>query len=253
MNMGGQYTIVPVKKGMEERLREIDVIAWGESSAASVDQLRKRIERFPQGNFAAVDHDGNLLGSVWSVGMDTDYFKTWYASTGNGIYDNADPNGRYLFGVNASSLPDAPSGIGTALIEMTAVAGFLTGKHWRFGGRIPEYHLWQRAFAVEDYVRMQTMPDGTLFFTDPDTGTLHHGPNKVELSDRTSRVDPRTWPVADGKPGVLAALDEELHFFLQLKPLGIHPRIIRVLPDYFRDPPSLNYGVLMGEDNPYGG
>lgn len=238
--------------------RDIDVAAWGEGSAATEEQMHARIDAFPIGNAVAEDRHGNILGSVWGVAIDDSPIEgwSWWKCTGEGVYKNATVYGDVGFGVNCSVRPEwGAKGVGTALIEWNVRSFFELGrKKWRFGGRIPEYHEWASLFTAEDYVRVSHV-DGAVYFLDMVSGHSHQGPMLDELKamrerDPSSQLDPRRWPIVPILPKGAQALDGELQFFLDLRALGLAPRIYRVQPEYFPDPPSMNYGVIMGADNP---
>lgn len=236
--------------------REIDEAAWGVESAASAEMLDARLDRWPTGNFVAVDRStGRILGSVWSVATDLKHIVSWRQASGDGAYDGiCNPNGDVSYGVNVSVYPDCSGqGIGEALVSRAVEAAWLAGRRWALlGSRIPHLHKWHDIISVEDYVRLKVDEYGRVCFQDVDTGAWHVGPLKSDLRayTRGGRINPRVWPVVSvSAMWQMSAFDGELGFFLRIAAAGRLCRIYRPLPDYFPDPDSLNYGVLIGWEN----
>jgi hypothetical protein len=233
--------------------REIDVEAWGEDSAASEEMLLSRIATYPCGNFVAIDlSTGKIVGSIWSLSLKGKRISTWFDTSGDGMYGNAcDPHGPILYGVNLS-MRRAYAGrkVGHLLTERGAGMVWVLGKRFSlFGSRIPEFHQWQKVFSPEDYIHVQKTPGGLLFFVDPINGNCHAGPFTTDAHIAGVRIDPRSWPQVAAVPSHSEALDGELAYFLSPRPKGKAPRIMRLLPGYFPDPDSLDYGVLVGWEN----
>ena len=234
---------------------EIDVAAWGEESAATVEMLLARLERWPIGNFVSVDRStGRILGSVWSVAMDLKSIVTWWEASGEGTYAGiCNPYGDVSYGVNVSVRPELSGhGLGEALVSRAVEAAWLAGRRWALlGSRIPHLHEWHDIVSVDDYVRLTVDDDDRVCYQEPDTGIWHVGPFKHDLraSAAGGMVDPRAWTVSAIAPVRPRVFDGELGFFLGIVADGRKCRVYRPLPGYFPDPDSCNYGVLIGWEN----
>lgn len=234
---------------------DIDVEAWGEDSAASVDMLRSRIDTYPCGNFVAIDRaTGEIVGSVWTVATDEKPFSTWMAASGSGTYSGiCNRDGDLLIGINVSVRPPyLGRGIGEMLVARAGETAWSLGKRKAvLGARMPEYHAWQDVLSAEDYIRVLRDISGRAYFRNPSSGTLHEGPMVDDLRQVAAgaRIDPRTWPLYSADPGELRVLDAELAFFLDIHILGQRCRLYQLLPGYFPDPHSCDNGVLIGWEN----
>ncbi len=218
--------------------------------AATYEFMQKRIERFPLGNFAAVDSHGRLIGSVWSVAIDPISITTWKNATGDGEYLTCNPYGEMGFGVNVAVREEfSDQRIGNALIEHVVTLAFKCGRSFfRFGSRMLEYHQWKGVLTPDDYARALVC-DGRVFFRDPNSSVLLGGSDHEELRAEGRMVDPRRWnPWLGIIPEPLEPLDAGVRFFSRVCVRGHHPRVFQVQEDYFTDPDSLNYGVVMGWD-----
>lgn len=236
--------------------RAIDVEAWGEDMAASEEMLRSRIERYPCGNFVAIDRDtGDIVGSAWTLAIADKLVTTWWECSGEGEYRSCDPHGDIIFGVNLAAKPaHEERGAGAALTVRVAEMAWLLGKRRSvFGARLPQYHLWAPVFAAEDYIRMRkARSTGSLYFTDVASGRIHAVRENAIAPGAgflLPRVDPRGWPVVAALPLDASPLDGFLAYFMGIPVRGQPCRIYKLLPEYFADPDSCNYGVLIGWEN----
>ncbi len=235
----------------------VDVEAWGPDSAASEAMLRSRIASCPFGNFIAKDRTTDeIVGSVWTISTVEKPVVSWQETSGDGMYGSAcDPHGDFVFGVNLSVRPaHAGRGVGQALAVHGVEAAWMMGKRkLQLGSRIPHFHKWQDVFRVDDYVHLLIGGDH-VYFRNPETDVLHEGPPFQELRAELARtgalLEPRGWPAAALAPLHTRAFDGELAFFLDIMVRGRRCRPFRPLPDYFPDPDSCNYGVLIGWENP---
>jgi hypothetical protein len=131
-------------------------------------------------------------------------------------------------------------------------SGWLAGRRWALlGSRIPHLHEWHDIIGVDDYVQLMVDDHDRACWQDHATGAWHIGPAKPDLRAFAAgnRIDPRAWPVSAAAPVRPRVFDGELNFFLGIVVGGRRCRVFRPLPDYFPDPDSCNYGVLIGWDN----
>jgi hypothetical protein len=243
------WTVKIIRPDMVDETHEVEVEMWGEL-AADRTILQKRVERFPLGNFAAVDTAGKIIGFVNSVAIHPRDISTWKDATGDGEYITCDAYGEMGFGVNvAVRKAYAGKKVGNKLIGHVVNLAFACGRsYFRFGSRMLGYKDWHQVFTPDDYAKLLSNGDGgPLYFRDGGSGILRRGPDRDSLKGH--RVNPRAWPVWDGDAGSLEALDEGMRFFLRVMPDGLGPpRIFKVQKDYFTDPDSHNFGVIMGWD-----
>jgi GNAT superfamily N-acetyltransferase len=235
---------------MLDELHAVEVAAWGPELAASRELIEKRITRFPLGNFAAVDSHSRIIGYVCSVAIDPIEVTTWKSATGDGEYLTCNPYGEMGFGVNVSVLEEfADHGIGNALIEHVVQLAFMCGRtYFRFGSRMLEYREWQHVLSPDDYGRA-LVNDGRVFFRNPASNALVGGMKQEELLAKGEKTEPASWPQWTGiMPEPLEPLDKGVRFFSRVTVDGHRPRIFQVQENYFTDPDSLNYGVVMGWD-----
>lgn len=197
---------------------EIDHKAWWSEVAFTAGQFRSQIERYPAGVLVAeiVENEhSRLVGTICGLRVNSsfaDRVHTWHEATGDGYFTTHDPNGNVAFGANLSVLPEFErKGIGDKLFGYAAEV--LVRDDMRYlvlGGRLPGLAEHNKRLANHG------LPPVT-------------GEEYADLKDEQGRV-----------------LDDELRFYLKQPFL----EMIRVLPEYFPDPDSENYGVLLKWSNP---
>jgi len=240
-----------------EECHEIDVEAWGEESAATVEMLLARISAYPLGNFVAVDRQtGQIVGSVWTVATAEKPITTWWETSGEGAYSAVcNPYGDLLVGINVSVRPPyLGRNVGEILVIRAGEVAWAMGKRKAvLGSRIPEYHKWRDVFEAKDYIHLKLDALGThVYYHDAASGNLHQGPMKADLRAVADgeKIDPHGWPVI-GKAAdfTLRGFDGELAYFLDIRIAGQRCRLFQLLPGYFPDPDSCDNGVLIGWEN----
>lgn len=204
-----------------DALLELEEIAWPEGSRASRDTYIARLETFPEGIFIG-ERNGVVEGVavtqlVRSEMLEKDF--TWATITDNGTIRNThDPNGDVVYGVNLSV---RPSGIGNKVIAfiMEAIAEMAVERNLKFGalgGRLPGLSKHVKKLKIDF--------------------------EKLSDQEKLQVVNSYVYGKTDkGRP-----LDPEIAIY---KRSGLSP--IKVLKDYFPDPQSLNYGVLLIWRNPF--
>lgn len=197
---------------------EIDKKAWWEEVAFTAEQFRSQIKRYPKGVLVAeADEDGcrQLIGTICGLRVRSSFAESvhsWAEATGNGYFTTHDPKGDVAFGANLSVLPEFErKGIGDKLFGQAA--GVLVRGNMRYlvlGGRLPGLARFNQQRIERGLSRIS-------------------GEGYAALRDERGRI-----------------LDDELRFYLKQPFL----EMIRVLPNYFPDPESENYGVLLKWTNP---
>ena len=198
------------------KILEVEKATWGEKRAASSDMVKSRIEIFPEGTLIALVNN-NLVGfiSTQIVNYDLEHDSpSWYEITDNGfIAKTHNPHGDTLYGVNLSVHPEWQNrDVGKKLLKSVIEFGIsINLKQGLLGARVPHYYKFADKIKIEDYVNIC----------------------KQKVEDNIS--------LNDNIPP-----DPELLFYLKC---GL--QIVKVIPNYFEDPESLNYGVLLMMKNPY--
>lgn len=146
---------------------------YPESRPWTEEQLASHVRRFPEGQLAAVDRDGAIVGTAASLIIlwdDYDIHMSWRDFTAGGTFTNHDPaSGRTLYGAEVMVDPTRRGeGIGKALYvarcELTERLGLL---RIRAGARLRGYHEHADAMGAEEYVERVVrgeLNDPTLSF-----------------------------------------------------------------------------------------
>jgi hypothetical protein len=181
---------------------------WRDDNMASREQLETRLKHYPKGMFVA-ESEGKIVGMVFAMRLSSyDYgaSPSWNTLTHNGYCDNADPDGRVIFGVDLSTARGVGAAAGDKLLLRIGMLVIEEGIEVALlGGRLPGYHEYADKMSAESYLRAK-------------------GP--------------------DGKP-----LDRQVAFYTSVPGM----QALKVLPNYFHDPESLDYGVLLRWKNPFFG
>jgi hypothetical protein len=178
---------------------------WNQDNMAHRDQLESRLKAYPQGMLVA-ERNGEIVGMTYAMRI-TDYdFEnppSWNAITHNGYCDNADPQGKFIFGVDLSTAKGVGHLAGDQLLlQVARIAIAENIKFALLGGRMPGYHKHASTMSAEQYL----------------------------------------WAKDDkGRP-----LDRQVRYYTSIPGLNA----IKAIPNYFNDPDSLDYGVLLTWRNP---
>ncbi|OGY21721.1 MAG: hypothetical protein A2126_01470 [Candidatus Woykebacteria bacterium GWB1_45_5] len=197
---------------------EVDQRAWWDEVAFTAEHFESQIRTYPQGVLvaeAAINGRKRLVGTICGLRISSalaNSLHNWSEATGNGYFTTHIPNGNVMFGANLSVLPEfGRKGIGDKLFgHAAAVIVRQNVPYLIFGGRLPDLAEYNRKRIAEDLSKVT-------------------GEEYAALRDGQGRI-----------------LDDELRFYLR-QPFM---EMIRVLPEYFPDPESENYGVLLKWHNP---
>lgn len=243
-----------------DRILEIEQIKWKEQ-AATVDQVRSRLEAYPQGQVAAVhktEVDAELVRekvvawiTVTSIGdAAAGEVRTWDSVTANGTLANCEPDGAVIMGVNLTSVTEGAiymlmGEVLASVVEwnkekMIGVGrlnGFVAFNERRAGEA-------KRRLAAVEYALLREIRGYRLNEERLDLGREPLADEEYTTTILRLRADRGEQPLPDDEaPDYVCS---NIRSYLGVP--GI--TFLRVIPDYFPDPASDNYGVLMEWLNP---
>ncbi|MGI8317100.1 GNAT family N-acetyltransferase [Halobacillus mangrovi] len=133
--------------------------------------LESHLNIFPEGQFV-VEYEGKIIGSCSSLIVNFDEYDdkhTWDDITDEGYITNHDPDGYNLYGIEVMVHPEYRGmKIGRRLYEARKeLAMTLNLKSIIIGGRIPNYHKYEKEMSPREYVeevRNQNIYDPVLTF-----------------------------------------------------------------------------------------
>jgi len=196
-----------------EQMRQVEVEAWGDE-AATIEQMKSRINTFPKGNIVAI-FNGKVIGigSWFKIKINdliSDVSFSWDKITNNGFIKKSHLNcGNTAYGVDLSVSPKT-AGLGIAkAIVSTAMADVMSEN-------LTGLYLGARVPFFAKW----------LIKNHPDAKPEDKINEYVYLKHR-------------GKPK-----DPELKLYYDL---GLKPQ--KIFPNYFPDPDSHNFGMLVYWEN----
>jgi hypothetical protein len=250
-------TIAPATASDAAELYEIEVACWGTLSAMEESILR-RIAVFPGGTLMVIDQDRRIWAFVATMPVDevvaASEIAAWHEITGGDDPARAlSLSGKVLYGINLSKRRGVRGHVAARIAVQGAMglAVHLRRKALWFGSRLPSFCKWDRCLMAADYVRVRRF--GPFLFYCDDAGGWHRQPRAAVAAAR-SLCSPADWPLWSSDGWTLTRtrpLDEQLAFYETCRFGGSCPRPRRLLPDFFEDPASGNYGAQMVWENPY--
>jgi len=207
-----------------EAILLVEKKAWPENLRASREMCESRLGTFPQGTLIA-EGEGKIEGVVVFQIMNFNSMSdisSWSEATDNGYIRNShDPQGNTLYGVNLSVSPQTQSRVAVALLEAVGkLAIRYNSRQIVLGGRIPSFAR---------YLKHHCQKNGISVISDKKRDKIAE--DYIQAKNRK------------GNP-----LDPQITFYQK-----VGMKIIKLLPNYFKDPESLNYGVLVLWSNPFYG
>lgn len=198
--------------------------AWPEKLRACREMYQSRLRTFPQGTLIT-EIDGKIEGVVVVQMMNfssTPDIRTWNEATDYGyIKKSHNPEGNSLYGVNLSVSPKNQGRVAVALLEAVGKLAIRHNlKQIVLGGRIPSFVRYLKQYCKNKNVSVISDKERDKIAED-----------YIQATNR--REDP---------------LDPEIRFYQK-----VGMKIAKLLPNYFEDPASLNYGVLFVWHNPFYG
>ena len=210
-------TEITIRKASIEdipQILEVEKAAWNEERAATKEMFESRIKTFPEGTLVAMVNR-KIVGVIATEIVNYDLEKnasTWYEITDNGfITKTHNPKGDTLYGINLSVHP---------LCQNMGV-----------GRKLME--------SVGKLAIRYNLKRGILGGRIPN---YHKFANKIRVEEyvninkqnRRSDIPP----------------DPELLFY-QKEYWKIGLQVVKIIPNYFKDPESVNFGVLLVWKNPF--
>ena len=242
------------------RVEAIEHIRWREQ-AASRDQIEARLERFPQGQLAAVHvsmRDGKATTRTvvaWCTVMaareeTVRAFTSWDAVTSNGTIANCDPKGDVVVGVNLTSVTDGATYILLGEILASVVEW---GKTKMIGGaRLNGFASFneqrtragKREFSADEYARLREIRGYHVHEQRIDNGEpLLSDAAYIDLVNGLRTLNNEA-PLDEGDgPDYVCA---NLRGYMSIP--GAH--LVAVAPNYFPDVSSDNWGVVIDWTTP---
>ncbi len=214
----------------QARVDDIEAMLWGEEKAwpenlrASREMYESRLGTFPQGTLVA-EGEGKIEGVVVVEIVNfrsVSDVRSWNEATDYGyIRKSHNPKGNSFYGINLSVCPRAQSGVAVALLE---AVGKLAIKH-----NLKQIVLGARIPGFIRYLEKHCEKNGVSAISDEKRDKIAE--DYIQTTNR--RRNP---------------LDPQITFYQRA---GM--KIIKLLPNYFKDPESLNYGILVVWPNPFYG
>ncbi|AHW59122.1 Predicted amidohydrolase [Draconibacterium orientale] len=133
--------------------------------------IKSLIDRFPEGQ-VVLKVNGQIAGCALAIVVDYDKFEdnhTYKEITGNYTFETHSPNGDMLYGIDVFIKPEFRGlRLGRRLYDYRKeLCERLNLKGIAFGGRIPNYHLYQNELSPKEYiqkVRTKEIHDPVLNF-----------------------------------------------------------------------------------------
>jgi len=207
-----------------EAILLVEKKAWPENLRASREMYESRLETFPQGTLVA-EGEGKIEGVVVSQIMHFNLIpdiSSWSEATDYGYIKNShNPEGNSLYGVNLSVCHQSQDRVAMTLLEAVGKLAIRHNfKQIVLGGRIPSFARYLGKYCEKN---------GISVISDEE---------RDRIAEHYMRATNRR-----GSP-----LDPQITFYQKA---GM--KIIKLLPYYFKDPKSLNYGILLLWTNPFYG
>jgi predicted N-acetyltransferase YhbS len=211
--MQNEITVRNAVIGDIPQIIEVEKDAWGEDGAASLDVFQSRMDVFPEGVFVAQDNNKLIGVGVLEI-VDFDFDKDsfdWYRITDNGYLKKSHKN-------NGKYLYGVDLSVR------------------------PDYRrLGVGINLIENGLKVALTRGLEKFFLGSRIPDFHKYRDKMTAED---------YVFAKDQSGRDIILDPELKFYIRSY-YGSATRIKKIIPNYFNDPASLNYGVLIEWNNPF--
>ncbi|MGB2694250.1 MAG: hypothetical protein WBD55_03580 [Dehalococcoidia bacterium] len=254
------YQVRPVEFGDLDRLERLERIMW-KDHAATRDMILSRLDAYPQGQLAAV-HVRVVDGApvrrsveAWCTAMPATEsrvraFTSWDDVTSNGTIRDCTTDGNVIVGVNLTSVAEGASYflIGEVLATLVQdgkrklICGSRLNGFATFNSRRQKEG--NQPFSADQYARLREIRGYQLNEDRTDAGL-----DPLSDADYLGRV--ATLRAASGEAPLP---DDEAPDYVCSNLRGYlsipDAYMVEVIPDYFSDPASNNFGVLLEWQNP---
>jgi hypothetical protein len=254
------YSVRPVELGDLDRLEELELRNWKEQ-AATREVIVGRINTYPEGQLAAV-HTTVVGGApvksklaAWCSVMPANEqhlksFATWDDLTSDGTISATDRDGDVIIGVNLTSVTEGGTYILLAEILASVVEG---GKAKLIGGsRLTGFMSFserrvaegKRPLSADAYARLREIRGFRINEQRHDAGEQALSDDEYCELATNMRDDQGLAPLADDD--VPDYVCSNVRGYMSIP----GAKLVRVVADYFRDPASADYGVIIEWPNP---
>jgi hypothetical protein len=133
-------------------------LSWGTDMAAPEEVIASRVKVYREGILVARKQDGSPVGFVTTIlikGYDFNNPKSWDETTDEGWCRTHRPNGRIMFGVDMSKMPDAPKNDKVYDDLLLACMARMIRDDLEIaclGGRLPGYSMYADQMTAEEYL-----------------------------------------------------------------------------------------------------
>lgn len=251
--MKEEFTIRYATLSDLESLFEVEVIAWGNASV-SKNILQKRLSS--PGHYTVVLLENNEIVCFAQVKRvhELDLYgknNNWYSL----MEMESNINGEFLFGYNISARKNRlNSNIGLKALEAAyKVAIDQNCKSMFAGGRMMNYSLWSHCIKPEIYPLL--LKHGNHTYCQGNDNNLFIA-GKLEYTKENSMwiQEADLIPVESEKSSLILvqsrSLDPIINIYRKATLLDKRAEFIGVIPDYFNDKQSDNFGLLYAWINP---
>jgi hypothetical protein len=255
-----RYEIRPVRRSDIPRLLELENIKWRDQSATRTT-IESRLRHYPEGQIAAelVTVKGGrevrraVVAWITAMAIDGDKvktFSTWDNVSGDGTLSTCDPDGDTLVGVNLTSVTNGATYI--VLGEMLASIVEWGKAKFIGGGRLNGFVAFnehrasegRRALAPGEYANLREIRGQHINEVRIEQGMPTLGDDEyVTLVNQQQARNGAAELSEDERPDYVCS---NLRGYLSIP--GSY--VVELIPGYFPDPSSDNWGVVMAWDNP---
>jgi hypothetical protein len=256
----GSYSVRQVQMVDLDRLEELEKRNW-KDQAASREVMAQRIKTYPEGQIAAVyttTSRGVPTRSkvvAWCSVMPANdehvnTYTTWDDLTSHGKLSACDPDGDVIVGVNLTSVTEGGTYILLAEILASVVDG---GKDKLIGGsRLTGFVSFNQRrkgegkepLSADNYARLREIRGFRINEERVDAGEPPLADDKYRELAARMREEAGEAPLTDDD--ALDYVCSNVRGYMSIP----GTRLVRVVADYFRDPASADYGVIIEWPNP---
>ena len=255
-----RYSVRLVRLSDLDRLEELERRIW-KDQAASREVIAGRIRTYPEGQIAAI-HTSETNGVptrsrlvAWCTFMPAsekhvESFATWDDLTSNGTISTCDPDGEVMVGVNLTSVMEG----GSYLLSAEALVSVVEGGKAKLmiGSRLTGFVSFNGRRRAEDkeplsadaYARLKEIRGFRINELRLDAGKQPLADDDYRVLVAKMRYEAgESPPVDDDAPDYVCS---NVRGYMSIPGVSI----VRVAPNYFHDPASADYGVIMNWPNP---